>query len=520
MAALQTYQIPAIGGLDLASPPQVLAQKPGAAIELNNFESLPQGGYRRINGYVTYGDIPDVINLMDIRGLAYYKGIVAVVGDRILHSPNGASWFTVNRDNCSKVASNSLPPLTIKPRTGKGPVNFATLTVGTTEVLVITDDAGTPAQLTVEGDLYTYSESDNADVSGYRYCTKYQDHVVYASSLGKPGSIAVSDRFNPLGFTGAGSWEAQVVDEIVGIHSFRDYLYIFCRSSIYRVVNLESAKDIAIRPVTTKVGCIDGRSIQEIGGDILFLSDDGLRYLGATERIDDVAINLVSDLVRPLISKVSPTLGPISSIVIPSKSQYRIFFTDSLGKRKGLIGVLKGDGQFEWSTTDDLLVEAITLNTTGENEQAYHIGSPTTGSKRVYFHDKGNKFDGTPIRASWKVPAFNMGDSAIRKTMHFIDVYLEAEDKAAIEMNIIYDHDSPKVMQPEPFYLEPVVDAARWGQVRWGEFEWGATRYPLEDIFLEGSGMWIQFMFNDNDDDNSSYIIRGYDLQFTTAGRI
>lgn len=518
--ALQTFPVPAIGGLDLVSPPQVLSTTPGAATTLNNYEALPEGGYRKINGFIAYGDIPDVIDEQDIRGLAYYKGLVAVVGHYILHSTNGATWHVVNKDKATNTASKDLVNLVDLPRAGSGPVEFSVITVGSDEVLVITDNVDAPAQLTVKGDLYTYTVSDNASIKGYRYATKYQDHIVYAGSIGKPGSVAVSDRFNPLGFTDAGSWEAQVGDEIVGLHTFRDYLYIFCRNSIYRVVNLESAKDVAIRPVTTKVGCIDGRSIQEIGGDILFLSDAGLRYLGATERIDDVEINLVSSKVEPLVSKVTPSQGPVNSVVIPSKSQYRLFFSDNLGRRRGLIGTLRVDGQFSWSTTEDMLVEAITITTKGEGEQVYHLGSPTIGTKRVYSHDTGTTFDGTPFVATWATPDFDMGDSSVRKTLHFIDTYLEAEDKAAISITASLDHESYETMQPEPFLVAPVIEAARWGEFVWGKSQWGATRYPIDEVFLEGSGKWIKFTFKDSSDDNSPYILRGFDLQFTPAGRI
>lgn len=519
-ANLQTYSAPAVGGLDLVSPPQVLAQKPGAAIMLENYETLIEGGYRRINGTIKYGDVPDVIAKQNIRGLAYYKGIVVVCGTDVLHSPDGATWFLVNKDKVDKVASEGLLDLPKIPRDGSQRVEFTVAKVEGEDVLIITDDLNAPAMLHVEGDIYTYTVADNDDVKGYLHIAKYQDHVVMGGGALHPTTVVVSERFAPLDYKGTGAWSVQVADEIVGIHTFRDFLYIFCRSSIYRLVNLESRKDAAVRPVTTKIGCVDGHTIQEIGGDILFLADDGLRYLGATDRIDDVSINLVSDAIRPLINSVNANLGPISSIVIPSKAQYRLFFTDNLGRKKGLIGTLTPEGAFSWSTTSDMLVEDITLTTEDNLERAFQIGSPTTGSKRVYYHDKGNDFDGTPIRAQWRTPYFNMGDSSVRKSLHFLDAYLESEDKAEVEINLTFDHESPQVLQPDPFYLAPVVEAARWGEVRWGEFQWGAIKYPLNDLFLEGSGRWVQFTFKDNAIDNSSYIIRGYDLQFTPAGRI
>lgn len=521
MANLQTFPVSAVGGLDLVSPPQVLAQKPGFATELNNYEVLVEGGYRKIDGFTEYGDIPDVIDEDDVRGIAYYKGIVVVVGERVLHSPNnGSTWNVVNRKGVSKTPSKDLNDKDILPRTGVSYVEFSKVTVGNSEVLVITDDVEATAMLTIEGDNYTYTVGPE-ELKGYKFTTRYQDHIVYANTRDKPGSVVVSDRFAPLTVTGTGAWEAQVGDEIMGLHTFRDYLYIFCRSSIYRVVNLESASNVAIRPVTTKVGCIDGRSIQEIGGDILFLADEGLRYLGATERIDDVDINLVSSLIQPLVTKVTPSQGPVSSVVIPSKSQYRLFFADNLGKRQGIIGTLGTDGVFAWSTTDDMFVEALTLTTEGEGESVYHIGSPTVGSKRVYHHSKGITFDGTPFSGRWATTDFNFGDSSIRKSLHFLDAYLEAEDKASIDVTVSLDHEELSTLQPEPFNIAPVVIASRWGESVWGgETTWGATRYPADEVFLEGSGKWVKFTFEDNQDDNSPYIIRGFDIQFTVAGRI
>lgn len=515
---LQTFSVPAVGGLDLVSPPQLLADKAGFATTLNNYEAMAEGGYRRINGFAKYGDIPDVISSEDLRGIAYYKGLVVLVGNRLLHSPNGQTWFVVNVAEASETPSNDLAGKTLIPRLGDGNANFVTAIEGGKEVLIITNADNVPASLLIEGDKYTYIESTNTNTSDYLYSVKYQDHIVIAGGDKHPNSIAVSARFSPLDFSGTGSWAAQVQDKITGIHSFRDYLYIFCRSSIYRVINLESAANAAIRPVTTKIGCVDGRTIQEVGGDILFLAADGLRYLGATERIDDVSLNVVSNLIRPLLNSMAPLLGPVSSIVIPSKSQYRLFFTTKAGAHVGVIGTLSGEGVFQWSTTDDLFVSTIT-NAAEDRNEIYHAGSPTTGVMRVYQHDTGDSFDGTPIVSTWDSPYYHMGDASVRKNLHLLNLYLESEGTAEVEARFTYDHEKPTVLQPEPYILEPVVEASRWGESQWGNFTYGAVRYPLDDIFLEGSGKWIKLQIKDVAD-NAPYVIRGYDLQTTTAGRI
>lgn len=519
MAALQTFPINAYGGLDQMSSPQVLAGKPGSATKLQNYEPLIEGGYRKINGYERYGTIPEEWGKLPIRGVAAYKGVVAVIDDMVLHCPDGATWFIVNRKEVTDLASIELSNKDKLPREGTGRVSFEVLTLNGKETLIITDDVSASGVLYVEGDKYTYSEADVA-VKGYKFVTHYQDHVVLGGTSEKPGSVAVSTRFSATNFAGSGSWEVVVQDEITGIHTFRDYLYIFCRNSIYRVINLESSADIAVRPVTTKVGCVDGNTIQELGGDIVFLAADGLRYLGATERIDDVSINLVSTLVDDELRSVDFVNGQISSTVLSRKGQYRLFYQDTLGRRKGLIGTLLSDGSFAWSTTTDMNVNDIDTSFEGTEEVTYHIGAPAYGVISVYKHDVGYTFDGSAIEATWKTPWFHMGDGAIRKRLHDASVYLDTEGKAEVQMLVKYDHESPVTLQPEPFDLAAVVETSRWGEFKWGTTKYGSITYPLGNVFLEGSGKWVQFIFKDESEDNTSYIIRGFDLNFTTGGRI
>ncbi|WFZ78494.1 hypothetical protein MQM1_011 [Aeromonas phage vB_AsaP_MQM1] len=520
MSELNTFPVPAVGGLDLVSPPQVLAQKAGAAVQLNNYEAVAEGGYRRINGYESFGDIPDGFNTLQVRGMAIYKGVVVVVGQYVLHSPDGVTFFPVNLGGCLDKPSLELNGLAELPRHGAGKVEFAKVNIDGHEQLIITDSMDSPCILKVVGDLYTYKEVVGDTTKGMVHATRYQDHVVIGGSKEAPGLVAVSARFKPDDFSGTGSWSVTVQDEVTGLHTFRDYLYIFCRSSIYRVVNLESSANVTVRPVTTKIGCVDGSTIQEIGGDIIFLAADGLRYLGATERIDDVSLTVVSRPIKPLTDKIDPSKGPISSVVIPSKAQYRLYYTNTGGASVGIIGTLVQDNQFHWSTISDMNVIDIASEVDEGDEKIYHVGAPRIGALRVYRHDIGDTFDGTPFVSTWKTPVFHMGDSAVRKRLHSMMGYLEATKKADIKMIVKFDYERPTTLQPEPFYFVQHNGAMIYGETRYGEGVFGSLIYPTDSIFLEGSGKWIQFIFMDNAVDNASYIMRGFDLQFSSGGRI
>ena len=132
-------------------------------------------------------------------------------------------------------------------------------------------------------------------------------------------------------------------------------LIIFCKNSIYKLSDINISASIAITPITKNVGCLDGHSIQEIGGDLIFLSPDGLRLVAGTARIGDVELSSVSRNIQSVISALAANIDSyvITSAVLRSKSQYRLFYSSTIElavTSKGIIGTITPRG-FEWSET-------------------------------------------------------------------------------------------------------------------------------------------------------------------------
>ena len=57
------------------------------------------------------------------------------------------------------------------------------------------------------------------------------------------------------------------------------------------------ATNFALAEVAKNVGTIAHHSIQELGGDLIFLAADGLRTVAGTERIGDVELGTISKQV-------------------------------------------------------------------------------------------------------------------------------------------------------------------------------------------------------------------------------
>jgi hypothetical protein len=66
-------------------------------------------------------------------------------------------------------------------------------------------------------------------------------------------------------------------DFIVGFQSFaNDQLIVFNRNSIHTVFNTVNLSSASVKQVTDEVGCLARRSIEQIGSEVLFLSDNGV----------------------------------------------------------------------------------------------------------------------------------------------------------------------------------------------------------------------------------------------------
>ena len=374
MTASQPFALACSGGLDKSSSSFEMLRTPGSATLLENFEVDIAGGYRRVNGYSAFGggSATNPSSDDDILGLhVYADGVIACSSTNIYFSLDGTSWLQINRASVSGSGDNysTFTGRSASARTSQSLAHFVTYEGDTTYGEVIITDEGSGVKpfyfkMTGTGTLSnrTYYAKE-ITVSGTHYpkfCTIHDRHLVVAGAATAPNTIFYSGTDDIDDFTTSGSGSIVLDDQVVGLRSFRDDLIIFCRNSIYKLVNINTtdANPIAIEPITQNIGCLDGKSIQEIGGDLVFLAPDGIRTLAGTARIGDVELSTVTRSIQPVMKNIADNIGSynVSSIVIRDKSQYRLYYGDSTSgsSAKGIIGTLKTTQQgtqFQWSET-------------------------------------------------------------------------------------------------------------------------------------------------------------------------
>ena len=541
--ATQPYALACEGGLDKASSSFELLRRPGAATRLRNFEVDVAGGYRRINGFSVLGGgsaaRPNSTN--QVLGLhVYADGVIACSGTNIYFSLDGTSWLQINRDSVAGGGDNysTFTGRSALARTSQGKAHFVTYEGDTTYGEVIITDEGSGVKpfyfkMTGTGALSdrTYYAKE-ITVSGTHYpkfCTIHDKHLVVAGAATAPNTIFYSGTSDIDDFSSTGSGSIVLDDQVVGLRSFRDDLIIFCKNSIYKLVNINNSSTIAIQPITQNIGCLDGKSIQEIGGDLVFLAPDGIRTLAGTVRIGDVELGTVSRAIQPIMKDIADNISSfnISSIVIRDKSQYRLYYgTSSTGTAsEGIIGTLKTDTQgatnFQWAETFGIDASAAAASGFNSNGVEKHYHGDYNGY--VYNHDTGNSFNPseveTNIKAEYQTPDLDYGDLGTLKTLKYVKISATPEGEISSTLRIRYNFDDPDNPQPSDYSIS-VDKPSLFGNATFttGSYVFGAASDPITRQVVEGSGHSNYFRVF-SDDTKDPYTVNGIYIDYEPSGR-
>ena len=534
MARSQPYTVAVDGGLVSSTNVINLLKTPGVAKDLRNFEVSTEGGYRRINGYQKFGTTNatkptgSTTNILGV--FPYADGVIATAGTGIFFSNDGQTWLNIGR---SSVASSGDDYTTFTgrstlTRTSQGQCQFTLFDGATFDYgqVIIADGANKPYIFRMEGTgnlntrTFFAEEITVTGTKSVKYVTTHDKHLIAAGVEDNLSTIFYSATLDPTSFSGTGSGSIVVEDQIEGIRGFRNELFIFCTNSIFKLININDSSNIAIVPVTKNVGCLSGYSIQEIGGDLIFLAPDGLRTVAGTARIGDIELGTVSKAIQPLVTELAENINSfvIDSVVLREKSQYRLFYTDTSleqTQQKGIIGTLRPNG-FQWSETRSLEVTAIGSGFDNNNVEQYYHGD-TEGF--VYQHDTGNSFDGSNILARFETPNYDYGDLGTLKTLHYVRVSASSEGIVEPDLQVRFDYGNTDIPQPPNLFDIGVINPpSKFADALFNTNVFGGGDNPLIRVPLQGSGTSNNFTII-SDDTKAPYTINGFYVDYIPSGR-
>lgn len=352
----------------------------------------------------------------------------------------------------------------------------------------------------------------------------------YSSNFGAIACSAPADEYTWTSLAGAA--EIVIGDTNVGLKPWRDALYIFGKNTLHKIVgnstDIFSSTPFTIEDVSDVLGCTEGRTIKEINGDLLFLSNDGLRTISGTDRIGDTELGAISRPIQSIVGAINPASTPCHAVVINRKTQYRLFHPAASGSDAQASGVIAGIRRFRngnqgWELSQIRGIKPSCADsgywTTDGNEYVVHGGY----DGYIYRQESGITFNGTGITDVYTTVPFELGDRGVRKVLHRVTVYVTSESSAPnISLALKYDLNNSTVIQPLPYTLSTLGSTApatydTAGVVYDGGFIYDFTGIPFFRQNVQGSGFQVQLQFTSTN--SVSFVIQGFLLEYFPGGR-
>ena len=288
-----------------------ITMQPGEALQLENFEPDISGGYRRISGFRKYVNavVPHTSSSSEsLLMIANFDNkVLAARGEKIFSSASAELSIAIAADTSMTGSGTITVPSTlgfsssgtlqinseIFTYTGKTSTTFTGVTraVSSTaaehskldvvsESWTVRDTGRTSAAkyhferynfdgnekiICVDGvnapvifnTSMTAADVSDSSVAGATVVAAYRNHMFYGGKSTTPQEVVFSEPFDEDGFnSGQGAGSIKVDDTVVALKVFRDSLFIFCESRIFKLTG-SSSSDFSVQPVTRNIGCIN-----------------------------------------------------------------------------------------------------------------------------------------------------------------------------------------------------------------------------------------------------------------------
>lgn len=429
---------------------------------------------------------------------------------------SGGATVAINPNLASSPADNAAVTWLSLDRSSALKTRFAKYRIGSVEKIAGVDGYNYP--FIYDGTIFSEVNS-TTDVEGAEFVVFHKNQLFFAVGH----NLVFTAPYTDSDLTAAnGSGIISVGAKITGLIVFRDILVIFTERTISQLTG-NTISDFVLQPVTRNVGCVAADTIQEIGGDLIFLGPEGLRLFGLTDRTGDFNLGLVSKPIQKEMTDLISSCSSFSSIVIKQKSQYRLLgFNENIkaASSKGILGTqMTSDSTSNIAWAELTGFKAYVADSYYENKIETVLFANTDGY--VYQMESGNSLDGSHIIASFATPFVFMEDARIRKTMYKLFLYTDPQGSVAVDVNLKFDFDTLGSVQPNPITLSNVTSSVGFygtSVAKYGTTTYGTKLKKLFETQVIGSGFSVSLQFTSESTD-PPFSLDAATLEYSTHDR-
>jgi hypothetical protein len=456
----------------------------------------------------------------DIFKIAGVDKIYRVTADATLSSGGATLAISPELDTSPAPANDAAITFLSMSRESAGKTRFSRYNYTGTEKIAIVDGTNVPALY--DNTTFTALNDCPTDVNGAGFVVNFKNQLFF----GKSNLLTFTAPYTDNDFTAAaGSGTISLGAVITGLIVFRQQLIIFTESSIFQLVG-NTIADFQLQPVTTDIGCVDTDTIQEVGGDIMFLGPDGLRLLSGTDRIGDFGLGVVSKAIQKEVTSFITANTSFASVVIRNKSQYRILGYNTNITQENAQGILgtqfSGQGGEGMAWGELRGIRAYVADSRFYQNTETIVFANDDGY--LYQMEDGNSFDSLNIQTTFATPFMPINDPRVRKTFYKAFLYTDPQGSVSFDMSLKLDFDQRNSIQPTQIeFNNDTGEVAFYGSASYFKAGQASSVYSsklvtLFETQLIGSGFTASIQF-ESDSTDPPFSLDAITLEFGTNTR-
>ena len=408
---------------------------------------------------------------------------------------SGGATISISPALASSPADNSVVTFLSSIRLNSNKHRFTRYDFLGINTILMVDGVNAPFKY--DGTTYTALNSAPTEVHGADHVCEFKNHIFFA----KGNILSFTAPYKDADFSSAnGAGVISLQQNITGLIVFREQLIVFSQSKIARLVG-NTIADFQMQPITSDIGCVQPDSIQELGGDIVFVGPDGIRMLSATDRVGDFGIAVASRTIQSEFLSLAESNTDFCSCVIREKNQYRLlgYKTEvTADAATGIIGVQfisQDSTSLSWAETRGIRAYVVDSEYSLLTNREVIVFAHTNGF--VYRMESGSNFDGSNIIANFSTPFFSLEDPRMRKTIYKLATYIDPTSSVTGTATLKFDFDEPYVIQPASTPVQyNGVTVSYFGQATYGSSIFGGKLVKTYVNPVIGSGFTVSVQYN------------------------
>lgn len=477
------------GGLNTKAP--VTALELNQALDLQNINLLPSGGFVKRFGNTVFNSSAMINGTTAISGLGYFRksdatdSLVAIAGTKLFAS-----------SGLSGTMSDVTGSLSIT--TGQDKI----WTSGMMNDLIIFVGGAPDAP-------FSYSGSGNGAVlagsppSG-NFIIVANNRAFIGNSSSNPSRIAWSILGNPSDWTGAGSGSQDVQandgDVLIGASQLGPaHLLLFKQNSIHDLV-IQSAP-FPLFPLFRNVGAVSKRGIVTVDGMTYFITPqprmkatDGTKIYDFPDSIDNVWDGLNKSRLTYIHGIYYPRLRQIMWFCSNGSATSHNYCIIWDLNRKCWLRHTTGYSMNVSAIMQDYLLYTGAYDGTIYKQDVSSTSSDASETAGI-------------INAYWKTGWQDLKTLIQVKNIPYADINFSTQTSGTFEFGIAYNFTT----QTTNTSISMVSPGDLWGTMLWGTGLWGGQSDRTKLIFLKGRGKFIQFLIR-NTNSNEKLQFNGFEV--------